>query len=320
MVEFGAFLPAFGYPAVTMDHLKEAAREAEKLGYQSLQVGDHYLYTEGLAAFGQKGMYEAMITLSQLAAVTAKIRLGAGVLLVPLRNPLMLAHMIATLDQASGGRVDMGVGIGNYKREFDAANISFKTRARVQEETLKLMVRLWTEDEVTHRGEFFQMERVTLEPKPLQKPYPGFWFGGEVRKTFERAVRLGVGWGPWSPTTEHMAEGVTAIREFGAELGRDLSKFRFICETWTAIDRNAKKAEDALRPALEYFRKHHQMDIDMSYMRRNCFIGTPDEVAERIQAFIEVGANEFHFAFCPWVRCREGMRLMAEEVIPRFKG
>ena len=90
MARFGVFLPAFGYPTITMEYLKEAAQEAEALGYDTLQVADHPIYTEGLAAFGHKGLYDPIVTLSQLAAVTTKIHLGAGVLLVPLRHPYML--------------------------------------------------------------------------------------------------------------------------------------------------------------------------------------------------------------------------------------
>ncbi len=299
--------------------LKEAAQEAEALGYESLQVADHPIYTEGLASFGQKGIYDPIVTLSQLAAVTHRIRVGAGVLLVPLRHPFMLAKSISTLDQASDGRVDMGVGIGAYEPDYRATGVAFKTRGRAYDECLELMIRLWTEDEVTYNGDFFQVEGVTLEPKPVQKPHPGLWFGGGVRRTWERAARLGVGWGPWAPTLEHMAEGMAAIREIAKEDGRDLSNFRFICEAWTAVDSDVKKAEDAVGPALAYFQKHHAMDVGMDFMHANSFIGPPEKIADRMQEFIDVGVTEFHFAFCPWERCREGIRTMAEKVLPRFK-
>ncbi|MBI2880936.1 MAG: LLM class flavin-dependent oxidoreductase [Candidatus Tectomicrobia bacterium] len=319
MIRFGAFLPGFGYPAISMDFLKEAAQEAEALGYESLQLPDHPIYTEGLAAFGQKGLYDPIVAMSQLAAVTRRIKVGTAVLLVPLQNPFLLAKAISTLDQASGGRVELGVGIGAYEPDYKATNVPYRTRGRAFDEILDLLVRLWTEDEVTHRGEFFQMDKVTLEPKPVQKPHPGLWFGGGVRKTWERAARLGVGWGPWAPTLEHMAEGIGAIREMAKTAGRDLSNFRFICEAWTAVDYDIKRAEDAVRPALAYFQKHHAMDVGMDFMHENSFIGPPEKIADRMQEFVEVGVNEFHFACCPWERCREGMRLVAEKVLPRFR-
>ncbi|MFQ5914840.1 MAG: LLM class flavin-dependent oxidoreductase [Nitrospinota bacterium] len=318
VVSFGAFLPAFGYPAITMEYLKEAAQEAEALGYETVQVADHPIYTEGLAAFGQKGIYDPIVTLSQIAAVTQRIRVGAAVLLVPLRHPFMLAKSISTLDRASGGRVDMGVGVGAYEPDYHSTGNPFKTRGRAYDESLEVMVRLWTEDEVTYIGDFYQLDKVTLEPKPVQKPYPALWFGGGVPKTWERAARFGAGWGPWAPSLEHMTEGMAAIRKNAGELGRDISDFRFICEAWTAIDPDMKRAEEAVRPALAYFQKHHAMDIGMEFMHTNSFIGPPEKIADRMQEFIDIGVNEFHFSFCPWERCREGIRLMAEEVLPRF--
>lgn len=320
MPSFGVFLPTFGYPAITTDHLKAFAREAERLGYESLQVADHPIYTEGLAAFGQKGIYDPLVTLAQLAAVTERIRIGAGVLLVPLRHPLMLAKMISTLDVASHGRVDMGVGIGAYVPDYKATGIDFHTRGRAYDEALDIMTRLWTQDNVTFQGKFYRLDTVSVEPKPHQKPHPPLWFGGGVQRTWERAARYGAGWGPWAPTLEHMKEGMAAIREHAKKLGRDLSRFRFICEGWTAIGHDMGQCEDAVRPALTYFQKHHQMDVGMDYMHTNSFIGPPAKVADRIRQFLDIGVTEFHFAFCPWESCLESMRLMAEEVLPRFQG
>src|SRR3970040_154177 len=139
MPSFGVFLPPFGYPAITMDHLKASAKEAERLGFDSLQVADHPIYTEGLAAFGQNGIYDQLVTLATLPASPKRSRVGAGVLLVPLRHPLMLAKMIATLDVASHGRVDMGVGIGAYEPDYRATGVPFHTRGRAYDGALDLM-------------------------------------------------------------------------------------------------------------------------------------------------------------------------------------
>ena len=320
MPSFGVFLPTFGYPAITMDHLKASAKEAERLGFDSLQVADHPIYTEGLAAFGQKGIYDPLVTLAQLAAVTQRIRVGAGVLLVPLRHPLMLAKMIATLDVASHGRVDMGVGIGAYEPDYESTGVTFKTRGRAYDEGLELMTRLWTTDKVTFKGQFYQLDNVGVEPKPHQKPHPPLWFGGGVPRVWERAAKYGAGWGPWAPTIEHMKEGMAAIKDQAKKIGRDMAGFRFIVEAWTAIGYDLSTCEDAVRPALSYFIKHHQMDIGMEFMHTNSFIGSPEKIADRIQQFVDIGVTEFHFSFCPWESCLESMRLMAEEVLPRFQG
>jgi alkanesulfonate monooxygenase len=302
-----------------MDHLKAFGKEAEGLGYESLQVADHPIYTEGLASFGQKGIYDPLVTLSQLAAVTSRIRIGGGVLLVPLRHPLMLAKAIATLDVASHGRVDMGVGIGAYVPDFKATGVDFHTRGRAYDEALEIMTRLWTQDNVTFEGKFYRLDQVSLEPKPRQKPHPPLWFGGGVKRTWERAARWGAGWGPWAPTLEHMQQGMAAIRSHAQKLGRDLSGFRFICEAWTAVGDDLAQCEDAVRPALAYFQKHHQMDVGMDYMHTNSFIGSPEKIAERMRQFLDIGVTEFHFAFCPWESCLASMRLMAERVLPRFR-
>jgi alkanesulfonate monooxygenase len=301
-----------------MDFLKDAAREAEGLGYEGVYVADHPIYTEGLASFGHKGIYDPIVLMSQIAAATSKISFGAGVLLVPLRHPMMLAKTISTLDVASNGRVDMGVGIGAYEPDYASTGTPFKKRGRMFDEALEVMTRLWTEESVTYQGDFYQLDNVSLQPKPVQKPHPGFWFGGGVQRTWERAARIGIGWGPWAPTLDHMKEGMAAIREIAKAEGRDLSNFRFICEAWTALDDDVKKAEEAIQPALSYFQKHHEMDIGMEFMHTNSFIGPPAKIAEQIQGFIDIGVDEFHFAFCPWESCRDAMRVMAEKVLPQF--
>lgn len=319
MAMFGVFLPAFGYPAITLEFLKEAAQEAEDLGYTGVYVADHPIYTEGLASFGQKGIYDPIVTLSQIAAVTSTIKVGVGVLLVPLRHPLMLAKSLATLDVASNGRLDNGVGVGAYEPDYRSTATPFRKRGRMYDEALEVITRLWTEDSVTHDGEFYQLDGVSLQPKPVQKPCPGFWFGGDARRTWERAARIGSGWGPWAPTIEHMQNGMMAIREIARAEGRDLTGFRFICEAWTAVDDDVKRAENAVEPALSYFVKHHQMDIGMDFMHSNSFIGPPEKIAARLQEWIDIGVEEFHLAFCPWEKCRESMRVVAEKVMPQFR-
>src|SRR5947208_12794128 len=139
---------------------------------------------------------EPMTTMAAVAARTRRIKFGPSVLIAPFRAPVLAARQLAMLDYLSGGRVLPAVGIGvEQEREFRAAGVPFKERGRRTDEAIRIMRRCWAEDEVTHDGEFWKLERVTVLPKPVQQPMP-LWIGGNSDAATRRAGRLGDGWTP----------------------------------------------------------------------------------------------------------------------------
>lgn len=170
----------------------ELANTAEENGLDFLLTWDHYMLPDTKATF------DAWILLSYLAAKTSQIKLGTCVTPIPFRQPAVLAKMISTLDNLSDGRVILGVGAGWFEKEFHAFSewVDDRTRVDKTKEGLELMVKLWTEDDVHYKGTFYKAQGATIEPKPIQKPYPKVWFGTTGDKMLRLAVRYGTGWIP----------------------------------------------------------------------------------------------------------------------------
>jgi len=183
---------------------EEVAREADSLGFESLWLPEHLVFPVAMRGKlrpeeehppvpPSTPLYDAAAYLSYLAGITKQIRLGTFVYLLGLRHPFVAARAFATLDQVSLGRAEVGIGAGWLINEWEAAGFDPRTRGRRLDECAALCQRLWTEEVVEHRGEFYSFDPVMFEPKPIQKPHPPFTVGGESDAALRRAVRLG-GW------------------------------------------------------------------------------------------------------------------------------
>src|SRR2546422_1743539 len=164
---------------------------AETLGFESAWVVEQIL--------GSIRSLEPVALLTYAAANTERLRLGSAVLLTALRSPVHLAKTLTTLDHLSGGRIDVGVGLGGNPRIYPAFGLTAARRAARFAEGLRLIKRLWTEERVTLDGEFFKLQNAAMEPEPLQKPHPPLWFGGHHPNALRRAVEVGdgfIGGGP----------------------------------------------------------------------------------------------------------------------------
>src|SRR5213083_2946564 len=165
---------------------------------------------------------EPIIAMAAVAARTQRLKFGPSVLVAPFRAPVLAARQLAMLDYLSGGRALPAVGIGvEQEREFRAAGVPFKERGRRTDEAIRIMRRCWAEDEVTHEGEFWKLERVTVLPKPVQQPMP-LWIGGNSEAAMRRAGRLGDGWIPSFITPEQFRAGVEKTCAFAAEARREV--------------------------------------------------------------------------------------------------
>ena len=183
-------------PGATPEMIRRWALFAEAIGMQSLMVGDHVALTADVVERYPAPFFEPCTTLTWLAAQTRSIAIGTTVLVVPYHHPLRLSQLTAGIDVLSGGRLIVGVGVGWARQEFDALNIPFEQRGAMTDEYLTALKVLWTEETASYEGQFVKFRGVTLNPKPLQRPHPPLWVGGNSDIALRRAVRFGDAWHP----------------------------------------------------------------------------------------------------------------------------
>lgn len=210
-MKFGIALPNFGKYA-KKEFIIHIAKFAEDLGFDSVWVSDHIVLPESHKGFGHL-FYEPITTLSFIAAETRTVKLGTSVIILPYRNPMVLAKMISTLDVASGGRVILGVGLGWLQEEFDALGVPYRNRGLIADEYIEVLKNLWSSEAPSHRGTYYNFSDISFFPKPFQKPYPPIWIGGNGVAALTRAMRLGDGWHPVGLTPDEIAEKRLAIDE-----------------------------------------------------------------------------------------------------------
>jgi probable F420-dependent oxidoreductase len=233
-VKFGIALGALN-PHFHLD----ATLAAERLGYESVWLPEHLVFTRAMSSSPYPGedhppvppdtpVYDAFAYLAFLAAKTERVRLGTHVFNIGLRHPFTTARGVQTVDLLSGGRFEFGVGASWLHQEWDAAGLDFATRGRRVDEAIEVCRRLWSEETITHHGEFFTFDEVAFEPKPQQRPWPPILVGGESRAALRRAARLGDGWLGMGHTFETAAPQIEALRELLDEHGRDASNFQIV--------------------------------------------------------------------------------------------
>src|SRR5262249_32531965 len=222
-----------GVPLFRLRHEQMAgvARRAEALGFESVWMPEHlvfpvriesrYPYTaDGVPPIVPEApLLDPLLILTELAAVTSRIRLGTNVYVLPLRHPLVTARLAVTLDVISGGRFTFGVGVGWLAEEFRAVGVDFATRGARARECVRALRALWTESEPAFHGKFFDFGPVKFEPKPVQAPLP-IGFGGGSEPALRRAAGLGDGWYGVGQTPESAAVQVAKLRTLRAEAGR----------------------------------------------------------------------------------------------------
>jgi probable F420-dependent oxidoreductase len=237
-LRFGIALPNYGALASAANLLR-LARRAETRGIDSVWVSDHLvapLHVDSLYPYDKRpdptpGMgvieelYEPLTTLAFLAGVTARIRLGVSVYVMPYRNPVVTAKTVATLDALSGGRVIFGVGVGWLREEFTALGKDPRSRGRTTDEYLEVCRRLWRDDVAEFAGAHYVLPAVRSAPKPRQRPWPPIWVGGNSPAAQERAVRLGDGLHLIDLAPDEAAARVARVRDDLARAGRDPASF-----------------------------------------------------------------------------------------------
>ena len=221
----GVNLLNFG-PAATPESLARWTALAESLGYHLAMACDHIAVTRDIGARYPAPLYDPFITLAWLAGKTQKIALGTTVIILPYRDPMLMARMVASLDQFSGGRFIFGIGAGWSELEFQALNLPFHRRGAMTDEYLAAMKVLWAEDVATFDGEFTSFKEVSTAPSPLQKPHPPIWVGGASDAAIKRAVVHGDAWHPMNMRLDWLRDyGVPALQRFADEAGKPVPAF-----------------------------------------------------------------------------------------------
>tara|TARA_B110000263_G_scaffold246494_1_gene257620 strand:+ start:599 stop:1507 length:909 start_codon:yes stop_codon:yes gene_type:complete len=221
------------------EQLRTVAQRAEDLGYDHVWVSDHiilpkkvdsfYPYAaDGVATFKpDEPYYEPLAALNFIAGCTQRIRLGTHVLIIPYRNPVLTAKILSTLDVLSGGRLILGAGVGWMEEEFKAMGLdTYKERGAVTDEYLQIYKELWTKEDASFDGKYYQISDTGFEPKPVQKPHPPIWIGGHSGPAVRRAAKYGDGWMPIGlrpPAIlepEELAGKIARLRKLTVEAGR----------------------------------------------------------------------------------------------------
>lgn len=227
-------LLGFGLPVsgswATPDTMRRTARRAEELGYASLWTFQRVLYPAGgeLDA-SYRSVHDPLVALAHVAGHTERIRLGTATVCAPFTAPALLAKTLTSLDVLSGGRLDVGLGIGWLPQEYAAAGVPFERRGARMEEYLRCLQALWTQDPVEFAGEFYNVPRSHLAPPPVQRPHPPVLLGGAAAPALGRAGRLAQG---WISSSRHdltrIGASIETVREGAREAGRDPDALRIL--------------------------------------------------------------------------------------------
>ncbi len=224
---------------------------AEALGYDSVWVMDHLLNNGYIRErLDDKPYYHPLATLSYLAATTGRVRLGTSVMVLPYHNPVELAKYTATLDQISGGRLILGVGVGAMREEFEALGVPFAQRGALTNESMELMKELWTSPDPHYKSSRWNLAGFKFAPKPVQQPTIPLWVGGSSPGALRRAATLGDGWHPTGLSPEEFRTGRDEVRKLATAAGRDPDSVIMSMRVEVEVDGKASSQRAATRARL----------------------------------------------------------------------
>ncbi len=281
----------------------------EQLGYESIWVWDHIL----LGVDPYFPILDSLSVLTAVAAHTERIRLGTDILVLPARNPVVLAKQLSTIDHISNGRLTLGVASGWYKREFDAIGVPFHKRGNIMDQNLDILTRLWQEDSVTGSYPPYELAEAVMSPKPVQKPRPPILIGGYVDRVLQRAGVVGDGWLTYYYTPEGFAKSWDKVRRFAEEAGRDPDTLRSINQLPIYIGKSRDDVKDLMQ---EWLTTEWDFAGWSDSTAASAVIGTVDDCVEQLQGHLDVGVQQI--TLVPYRFDMEQIEQIAEEIIPRI--
>ena len=307
----GLAIKNFVGPAETpdVDGLIAYAERAEALGFESLWAWDHVI----LGVEPAFPILDAVGILTALAARTTRIKLGTGVLVLPLRNPTVAAKAIGTLDVISKGRLILGVAAGWYAREFDAVGVPFKQRGKLFERNLEILTRLWTEERVTLQRDEFNLREAVMRPRPAQQPRPPILIGGYVDAVLKRAATVGDGWLTYFYTPESFQRSWSKVLAFAREAGRDPKTLSSTNQLAIYVGRSRAATEEPMRKWL-------QTEWDVAAWSEStiehAIRGDVKECVEQLRAHVAAGVDRI--ILIPYRYEREQVEVIAREILPHL--
>ncbi len=333
-MKFGVRLPNSG-PLARRDNIVKVADEAERMGFDSVWVHDHILWgteqhrthlsagsAEALDDSQKPNFYESITTLSYLAGRTSRVRLGVAVIVLPLRNPVVLAKQIANLDVMSEGRLIVGVAPGApniTKSEFEAVGVPYEERGKITDEYILAIKKIWSENLPSFSGKYVNFNEAQIFPKPFQK-YPKILVGGGERgisqRALKRVVELGDGWIPAYLTSEEIGDGIRQIKETAKTAGRDSNHFTIAHEMFTVVDEDSATARKLAAKSLS------SNFVSVEEGEKRSLAGSPDELVRKLSEYVSAGVDmtELKFVYSDLSALFKMMKLFAEEIMPNLSG
>ncbi|MCS7277155.1 MAG: LLM class flavin-dependent oxidoreductase [Dehalococcoidia bacterium] len=300
-LKFGVVMPLAG-PDLS------AVEEAESLGYDSVWSSEHIFF------YGPT--MDAFTVLAAYAARTQRVLLGTAVTLLPLRPPAVVAKEATSVDIISGGRLILGVGVGGeYPKEFEACGVPVQERGARANEAIRILRRLWREDNVTYRGRFWQLGGVTLQPKPVQPGGPPIWVAGRSEAAMRRAGRLGDGYLPYLFSPERFRDGWQKVRQYAQEAGRDPDSLTPALYQFVSL---ADSYEEAKASAVGYLSRTYNQPFE-NIVDRYVVLGTPRDCVHRLEQYVEAGVRHFLLVFIGPGAARDQLRAFASQVAPALR-
>ena len=263
-------------PLTQPQNVVKFAQQCEAMGCHSMWTIDRIVYDN----------LEPLTLLAAAAGATQNIRLGTSVLLGNLRHPSHLAKIVATLDFISNGRITLGLGFGSRQNDYTAVEVPFEHRGSRAVEQVELMKRLWTEDHVTHKGKFFNVQNLTIGPRPVQKPYPPLWTGGSAETALKRAGAWANGFICGSSAIPDFPATWEKISGYAKAAGRDPNKITKAGLTFMAINDDQTKA---VKTVEDYVMRYYgRLRADVA---NTSLVGSPAAIADRIGTFLSKGLD-----------------------------
>ncbi|HKS51922.1 MAG TPA: LLM class flavin-dependent oxidoreductase [Pseudonocardiaceae bacterium] len=316
-------------PFATVSEVVDTALEAEQLGYYDAGGNDHLSTMRFVrdAWPTPPDYFEPLITLAHIAAKTSVLRLTTGIMVVPMREPVLLAKQVATLDRLSGGRVMLGVAVGGYRDEFEAVrpDLNRANRAELTRETIESLRALFDQPRATYRGKYVHFEDVESFPKPQQAPLP-IYSGGNADGSIRRAAELCQGWLPAKIGPTRLGEGRATLARYARAVGRDPAGIAVALQSVVCLGATAQRARETfLNSSFDLFRTSLKNTMTKgvgldAYLDMN-LVGTPDQVCEKIAAYQRAGLD--HLTALLFVgntvpEMRQQIRQFARHVLPAF--
>jgi probable F420-dependent oxidoreductase len=314
-------------PFANAEDIVDIALHAESLGYHGVWGNDHMTTQKYVRdEFKQPpNFWEPLVIYSNIAARTSKLRFGTGMLVTPMRRDIVVvAKQVATLDHLSGGRFDLGFGVGAYREEFEALHPGWKVhRGRLMEESIQAMKVLFENRQASWDGEYYKFSDVEMYPKPLQDPLP-IYVGGNSPNAYERAAKYGDGWLPAGMPPDQIAERVRVYKELVYDLGKDFDHMDVALQMMTYIDHNHEKAVERFKQSQMY---QHNLSLRTSTLKDQAdlkfeeihLIGTPDQVIEKAANLRNAGVKHLcgtYFCADTLSELKDQMQLFAEVALP----